>query len=513
MSEAIDLAPDDLESIDLTCPACNANLLEDASYNEWRVCGTCNRHFWMSGRERLFSFARFGPVTEVSFPAPHLDALQHHRRLTAADRQEDARERTALADAVVTARVSIDGAPVMFAVLDPVLLPTGLGLLTADKLIGALRMAVLERLPMVVVCGGGSVAANDGLLTSAQTLRISGAISELHRAGLPLIAILSHPTGGNVLSGIAVNADIRLAEPGVEAFDAAVPDEEVGRSRLPDRIRSLLGLLDEEFRLAPAAPIALAGSNDQLSVRVVAGDDAPCVRIEIDTGRQAVLEMALIRRGLGLAATLELPIVFSVTGGQPLPLALQSEIRELLVRHRRPVIGVLSGECAAGHLNLMVTDAIVGRESLQITSGKGRRYFAQEAQMVGLVDAVAGVDLDEVIGDRVAISQRISPSRRFERRLRAIDVRGSEVSPDETLVELRNLKELQANFVRSVEELRHKFEHREFTLPTLGQLQSHPLFTNVTLPKIQMKRLDLIELRDRWMARRRGGGPPKAPDF
>src|SRR5688572_29776159 len=161
MNEAINLAPEDLDSIDLTCPACNTDLLEDAAYNEWRVCGKCNRHFWMSGRERLLSFAQFDPVTEVSFPAPHLDALEHHQRLTAADRQEDARERSALADAVVTARVSIDGAAVMLAVLDPVLLPTGLGLLTADKLIGALRMAILERLPMVIVCGGGSVAAND----------------------------------------------------------------------------------------------------------------------------------------------------------------------------------------------------------------------------------------------------------------------------------------------------------------------------------------------------------------
>jgi hypothetical protein len=406
--------------------------------------------------------------------------------------------------------VSIDGAPVMLAVLDPVLLPTGLGLLTADKLIGALRMAILERLPMVVVCGGGSVAANDGLLTSAQTLRISGAISDLHRAGLPLIAILTHPTGGNILSSVAVNADIRLAEPGTDVVDAARPDEEVSRPNLAARLRSLLALLDEESRPLPAVSLVLAGSNENLSVSVVAGDDAPRLSIKIDTSREAAADMALIRRGQRVAATLELPIVVAVSGGQPMPLDVQTEIRDLLVRHRGPVIGVLRGECAAGHLNLMMTDAIVGTETLQIASGKGRHYFVQEAQMVGLIDAVAGADLDEVIGDRIAISERLSPSRRFERRLRAIDGRGSEVSHAETLIELRNLKELQANFVRSVEELRHKFEQRDFTLPSLAQLQSHPLFTNVTLPKIQMKRLDLIELRDRWMARRKGGEPPES---
>ena len=33
MNEAIDLAPEELEAIDLTCPACNTDLLEDAAYN------------------------------------------------------------------------------------------------------------------------------------------------------------------------------------------------------------------------------------------------------------------------------------------------------------------------------------------------------------------------------------------------------------------------------------------------------------------------------------------------
>jgi len=507
MTDAIDLAPDDIEQIDLTCPACNTNLLEDAAYNAWRVCGSCNRHFWVSGRERLLSFAQFGPVTEVSFPAPHLDALRHHQRLTAADRQDDARERSALADAVVTARVVLDGLPIMLAVLDPVLLPTGLGLLTADKLIGALRMAITEQLPLVIICGGGSVVANDGLLTSAQTLRISGAVAELHRAGLPLVAILTHPTGGNVLSSIAVNADVRLSEPGTVVAGAATPDEEISRAGLALRIRELLPMLREESHGLRSAPLQLASSSEAVTVCVTAGDGTARVAIAIDTNLPTVGDLTLIRRGQRIAANLELPIVLALTGRQPVPLALQAEIRDLLVRHRRPVIGVLSGECTAGHLNLMVTDSIVATESLLLTSGKGRRYFVQEAQTAGLIDVIAGTELDEVIGDRIAVSERLSPSRRFERRLRAIDGRGSEVPVSETLIELRDLRELQANFLRSVDELRHRFEHREFNLPTLAQLQSRSHFPNLNLPKLQMKRPDLVELRGRLMARRKGPGP------
>ena len=69
---------------------------------------------------------------------------------------------------------------------------------------------------MVIVCGGGSQAMPAGLLQGAQSLRLSAAIAELHRWRLPLIADLTHPTGGNLLGGVAVNADIRLAEPGID---------------------------------------------------------------------------------------------------------------------------------------------------------------------------------------------------------------------------------------------------------------------------------------------------------
>ena len=59
--------------------------------------------------------------------------------------------------------------------------------------------------------------------------------------------------------------------------------------------------------------------------------------------------------------------------------------------------------------------------------------------------------------------------------------------------------------MRSVEEWRHRFGQREFTLPTIGNFQGLPAFRNMTLPKMQVTRTDLTEMRDKWMARRRSG--------
>jgi hypothetical protein len=91
--------------------------------------------------------------------------------------------------------------------------------------------------------------------------------------------------------------------------------------------------------------------------------------------------------------------------------------------------------------------------------------------------------------------------------LRVAEQRGIEAGESKELarLEMHDLKDLQASVMRSVEDLRHRFEQREFSMPTLANLQSLPAFKNLTMPKLQMSRPDLIEMRDRFIARRKSG--------
>ena len=86
-------------------------------------------------------------------------------------------------------------------------------------------------------------------------------------------------------------------------------------------------------------------------------------------------------------------------------------------------------------------------------------------------------------------SARLTTMHRIERRLRQADRRGSEVpeSRELTRLELLDLREVQATLMRSVEEWRHRFGQREFTLPTIGNFQGLPAFRNMTLPKCRSR--------------------------
>ncbi len=505
MSDAHEIfESDDVEQFDLTCPACGTDLLADATYNDWRVCGRCDRHFWVSARERATMIARTCDVSELPYSEPQVDPVEHHHRLSAADRQGDARERSALSDAVVTARVSFDGGSVIAALIDAVLLPGGLGIVTTDKVIVAVRAAIRERLPMVIVCGGGSQAIPAGLLQGAQSLRLSAAIAELHRARLPLITVLTHPTGGNLLGGIAINADIRLAEPGLDGSATLAPDKVVPRPDLITRVATILDYL----RRRGGQDVELAGSSDAASARLATFQDRPAVVIAIQSNEwQSGQHWSIVRRAQRTAANLDLPIVFAVSGATPLSLDAQVEIRDLLLRHRKPVIGIIQGDLTSAHINLLAVDTVIAAADLAIPGSKAKRYTAQEGRAAGMVDVVAGSDLALPIARAIEESARLTTTHRIERRLRQADRRGAEVpeTRELTRLELRDLRDVQATLVRSVEDWRYRFGQREFTLPTIGNFQGLPAFRNITLPKLQVSRTDLTEMRDKWIARRRSG--------
>jgi hypothetical protein len=49
-------------------------------------------------------------------------------------------------------------------------------------------------------------------------------------------------------------------------------------------------------------------------------------------------------------------------------------------------------------------------------------------------------------------------------------------------------------------------------LPTIGNFQGLPAFKNMSMPKLQMTKPDLVEMRDKWIARRKPNPPARGDD-
>jgi acetyl-CoA carboxylase carboxyl transferase subunit beta len=98
---------------------------------------------------------------------------------------------------------------------------------------------------LVIVTASGGARMQEGALSLMQMAKTSGALMRHDEAGLPYIAILTHPTTGGVTASFASLGDVILAEPkALIGFAGPRVIKETTRSELPPGFQSAEFLLD-----------------------------------------------------------------------------------------------------------------------------------------------------------------------------------------------------------------------------------------------------------------------------
>jgi acetyl-CoA carboxylase carboxyl transferase subunit beta len=195
-------------ALDLACPTCGAGLAGDARWETWRVCPGCGRHFPLPAPERLRLLLDPGSFRETNAVLVSVDPLVW------ADRAPDAAPGAGIdGAAVVTGTGAIGGAEAVVVALDHAFLGGQIGPVAGEKIALAFDLAAARRLPLVLLCAAG-VAARGGALALWQAPKLAAAAARLHRAGIPVVGVLAHPTAGAVWGALLTQADVTLAEPG-----------------------------------------------------------------------------------------------------------------------------------------------------------------------------------------------------------------------------------------------------------------------------------------------------------
>lgn len=278
------------DDLSLTCPACGADLVQDQMFLHDRVCKDCGRHFSMPARERIQSLLDEGSFRDVR-DMPSLEGLDNDQ-ISALDRIADQRERPILDEAIVTGTGKIGGLRVVVIAMDDQYVSAQIGALGAEKIILALELAHSRRLPVVALIAGGGSSVQAGPLAAVQGARISSVASQVRRAGIPMIAVLTHPTSASVYSTFASHFDFIFAESGthvgvtwsagssLDAVGSALAEDDllrngwidgvIARPQLRQRLDELLALLgkrppeaEESSRLSADDRMTLATSTGQ----------------------------------------------------------------------------------------------------------------------------------------------------------------------------------------------------------------------------------------------------------
>ena len=234
---------DDLPS--LTCPVCDTDLVDDERFTSYRVCGNCGRHFSVPARERVDLIIDPGSFRDMP-PASFIDAERDYDQVSALDRIAERQERPLLDEAIVTGTAAIGGTPVVIIALDDHLLGSHIGALGAEKIIVGLEHALARKLPVIAICAGGAARTHVGPLAMVQGARLAAVSAQVQVAGVPMVAILTHPTSAEVFSSFASQCDFIFAEPGTQlgVTWSSAPSLDAAEQALSDEMLLTHGWID-----------------------------------------------------------------------------------------------------------------------------------------------------------------------------------------------------------------------------------------------------------------------------
>jgi acetyl-CoA carboxylase carboxyl transferase beta subunit len=125
-----------------------------------------------------------------------------------------AREKTGLDEAVITGEGRIHGRRVAVLVGDFGFLAGSIGIATAERLVRAIEMATVERLPLLASPTSGGTRMQEGTLAFVQMVKVTAAVAAHKGAGLPYLVYLRNPTTGGVLASWGSLGHLTAAEPG-----------------------------------------------------------------------------------------------------------------------------------------------------------------------------------------------------------------------------------------------------------------------------------------------------------
>lgn len=230
------------------CGGCDAPVYHRKWEREARVCADCGAHGRLSARARLEALFDPGSAVPIKEHVPTEDVLDFVDRRPYAERLREARARTGMDEAVLCARGTVEGCPVVAAVMDFAFMGGSLGGAVGELVTRAAETAAAERAPFLLVTASGGARMQEGLVSLMQMAKTSAAMARLDEAGVLTVCLLTDPTFGGVAASFATLADVIIAEPGARmGFAGRRVIEQTVRQRLPEHFQTAEFLLERGF--------------------------------------------------------------------------------------------------------------------------------------------------------------------------------------------------------------------------------------------------------------------------
>ena len=195
------------------CPKCKATNTVKELQSTYYICQKCNYHNRISSEdyfEILFDNNSYELLFENIVPKDFLgfvDMKPYGARLV------EAQKSTGLTDAMTVAEGKLNGNGFVVASMNFKFIGGSMGSVVGEKISRAIDYCIKHKLPLMIISRSGGARMMESAFSLMQMAKTSAKITQLAKAGLPYISLMTDPTTGGVTASYAMLGDINIAEP------------------------------------------------------------------------------------------------------------------------------------------------------------------------------------------------------------------------------------------------------------------------------------------------------------
>lgn len=195
------------------CPECKTTVTTKELEEQLYVCPKCSYHNRINAKE-YFAFLFDDKQHELLFEniAP-TDKLGFVDMKPYTDRLVSAQKSTGLKDAMTVGVGNVEGRKLVVACMNFNFIGGSMGSVVGEKISESIDYCIANKLPLMIISKSGGARMMESAFSLMQMAKTSAKLTQLAKAGLPYISLMTDPTTGGVTASYAMLGDINIAEP------------------------------------------------------------------------------------------------------------------------------------------------------------------------------------------------------------------------------------------------------------------------------------------------------------
>jgi acetyl-CoA carboxylase carboxyl transferase subunit beta len=195
------------------CSQCKATVTVKELHDNLYICHKCNYHNRINAKEYfeiLFDNNKYELLFENIAPKDFLgfvDMKPYDERLL------EAQKTTGLKDAMTVGVGKTGNVCFVIACMNFNFIGGSMGSVVGEKISRAIDHCIEHNLPLMVISKSGGARMMESAFSLMQMAKTAAKLTQLAKAGLPYISLMTDPTTGGVTASYAMLGDINIAEP------------------------------------------------------------------------------------------------------------------------------------------------------------------------------------------------------------------------------------------------------------------------------------------------------------